>query len=53
MQPSISSLPLPFHNKPSLTARPRCRCKTGEHDMNNLTNVDASEMQSDPGDLAR
>lgn len=32
---------------------PRAASHKHDHDLNRLTNVDASEMQSDPGDLGR
>ena len=32
---------------------PRAAGKKHEHDLHNLNNVDASQMQSDPGDLGR
>ncbi len=32
---------------------PRAAGKKQEHDLHNLSNVDASQMQSDPGDLGR
>ena len=32
---------------------PRTASHKHDHDLNRLTNVDAGEMQSDPGDLGR
>ena len=40
--------------RPARTPLPlRAAGKKHEHDLHNLSNVDASEMQSDPGDLGR